>query len=73
MEENNELKTEWTVMREKRDEAIVAMYEELMRQPGAMIMPAMKKVAKEFGLYSTTAIWAARKRVNKRRLEQAAR
>ena len=71
MEDNNELKTEWTLMRERRDDAIVAMYEELMKQPGAMIMPVMKKVAKHFGFYSTTAIWAARKRVAKRKAQEA--
>lgn len=73
MEDNNELKTEWTLMRERRDDAIVSMYEELMKQPGAMIMPVMKKVAKHFGFYSTTAIWAARKRVAARRQKERQR
>lgn len=67
---NNELRSECAIAREKKDDAIVSMYEELMRNPGAMIMPVMGKVAKHFGLYSTTAVWAARKRVEKRRQQQ---
>lgn len=67
-----ELKTQCQLDREKRDEAIVARYEELMSHKGAMAMPVMAKVAKEFGLYSTTAIWAARKRVANRRNQQKA-
>ena len=68
--EEEELKTEFRKKREQRDDAIVAMFDELMSKRGAMIMPVMEKVAKEFGLYSTTAIWAARKRVAKRRMEE---
>lgn len=69
---NEELKTQCQIDREKRDEAIVVRYEELMSHKGAMAMPVMEKVAKEFGLYSTTAIWAARKRVAARRNKQRA-
>lgn len=68
---NNELKTPYKIEKERRDDAIVAMYEKLMKQKGAMCMPVMEKVAKEFGLYSTTAIWAARRRVAKRRMEES--
>ncbi|MBD5131911.1 MAG: hypothetical protein HDT28_04885 [Clostridiales bacterium] len=67
---NEELKTEFRKKREQRDDAIVARFEELMSHKGAMAMAVMKVVAYEFGLYSTTAIWAARKRVAKRRMEE---
>lgn len=67
---NNELKTPYRIKKEQRDDAIVAMYEELMSHKGAMRMAVMEKVAKEFDLYSITAIWAARKRVEARRIKE---
>ena len=70
MMNNEELKTPYALEKERRDDAIVARFEELMSHKGAMIMPVMEKVAQEFGLYSTTAIWAARRRVAKRRMEE---
>jgi len=58
------LKTECTLKKEKKDREIFDRYNELIAVKGSQIGGVYDQLKKEFaGIYSSSTIWAIRKRV----------
>lgn len=60
------VKSDFAIARERREMAIYNDYQAMMKEPGAMKMTVMKTIAERYGLFSVSAIWKIRKRVEAR-------
>lgn len=61
------VKTPYQIDKESREDNIVNRWNELLKQPGAMITAVDKIVMAEFELYGTSTLWNIRRRVGLRR------
>lgn len=64
--EQMKVKSDFAIASEQREMAIYSDFVQMMQEPGAMKMTVMKTIAERYGLFSVSAIWKIRKRVEKR-------
>jgi len=68
--EDNMIKTQFCINKEAKDLAIYKEWNELMKQPGAMVGAVNQHLCRKYGVYATSTIWSIRKRVEKRLKKQ---
>ena len=71
MFKTNTLKTPCRIEKEAKDLLVAEEWDREMAKPGAMATAVNQHCMEKFGIYSPSNIWAIRKRVAKRLIEEA--